>query len=144
MPVMGEIVQAAPMQAYDGANERTSGVDRSLGWSLRLVPYTLIIFVLTAALVWLADGSWPLLFGLFAGMCLGVYAVLDKREHQHSRAGVERHRIDSVTSLDELREKNAHELRKMWLEVQIERIRADVEAIEGPRFDASRTLDVRE
>ena len=117
----GDVIQVGqPLAANHGATEKTSGMDRSLAWVVRMAPYTLIILILSITLVSLAGGGWVLAFCLFAASSLFAYAVLDGREHKYSRNGLERHKVDTLAELKFDEQDKTHELRKLALTAQIE------------------------
>ena len=117
----GEVIHVGePLAVQDGATEKTSGMDRSKAWVVRLIPYTMINLILSITLVSLAGGGWVLAFCLFAASSLFAYAVLDGREHKYSRNGLERHKVDTLAELKFDEHDKTHELRKMALKAQIE------------------------
>ena len=123
----GDVIHVGePLAVQDGSSEKTSGMDRSKAWVVRLIPYTMINLILSITLV----------FCLFAASSLFAYAVLDGREHKYSRNGLERHKVDTLAELKFDEHDKTHELRKMALKAQIEMWR-------GVNYhDEGRTIDV--
>ena len=116
-----------PLAVQHGTYEKTSGMDRSLAWGVRLVPYTIMLLLLTLLLTRLSGGSFLLGFCLFAGGSLCLYGVLDYREHKYSRSGVELHKVDSLVYLKDKEMELNHELKTMVVQSQIEMWRASGE-----------------
>ena len=120
----GDVIQVGqPLAANHGATEKTSGMDRSLAWVVRMAPYTLIILILSITLVSLAGGGWVLAFCLFASSSLVVYLIMDGREHKYSRNGLERHKVDTLAQLKFNEQDNAFALESKKLDFLIERER---------------------
>jgi hypothetical protein len=135
--MQGEVIHVGqPLAANHGATEKTSGMDRSLAWVVRMAPYTLIIFILSVTLVNLAGGGWVLAFCLFAASSLVVYLIMDGREHKYSRNGLERHKVDTLAELKFDEQDKTHELRMKALDLQIA-------MWQGVDYDNGRTIDVR-
>ena len=141
----GEVIHVGePLAARHGATEQTSGMDRSLAWVVRLVPYTIINLILSITLVNLAGGGWVLAFCLFAASSLFVYAWMDGREHKFSRNGLERHKVDTLAELKFDEQDKTHELRKLALTAQIEMWRGvQYHDRSGETYTGSRTIEGR-
>lgn len=103
-----QVYQAAPIDlvhteavyvAQGGADEKTNATDRARGFLLRLAPLSVLLAILAAGIVWVADVGWGQGIVLFAVVSIGGYYLLTKLDYSHSRAGLERHRIDKATDL---------------------------------------------
>lgn len=121
----------------DGARDSVSAQDRAWGYVIRLTPFALISLGLGVLgfVAFLLITSW---FGLhttalerfFAFLlclmvCFGVFAAtMNRTDYQHSRAGVERHRISTAADL------RKHEIDAL-LELRREALRASLRLIEG-------------
>lgn len=125
-----------PLAAHHGTHEQTSGMDRSLAWGVRLIPYTIIVMLLALTLTRLAGGSWLLGFVLFSSLSLGLYALLDYREHKYSRNGLELHKVDSLVYLKAREQDNEQEIKLLVVQSQIEMWRAQ------RGYDGTRALAV--
>lgn len=108
-----------PLTTLEGAQETTSGTDRSMALVIRLVPFTVIWLILAVGVSWAASmGGWFTML-LFAGLTACTYAVMDKREYDYSRNGLERHKVDTIASLKRDEMAHAQELRKMALKAHL-------------------------
>ena len=85
---------------------------------------TIVWLVLTAGVVWLMGLSWPYLLIGFSALTAVTFIRLNGQEFEHSRNGVERHRIYAVTDLWEKELDQTHELKKMALTTYLEIARA--------------------
>lgn len=102
-------------QGYEGATERTSGVDRSKALVIRLLPFTAVWLVLAVAVGWLA-GSGILGLLIFSGFTGATYALMDRTEYQFSRNGLERHKVNTLAGLKREEMRHQQELRRMALQ----------------------------
>ena len=119
--MVGEVIHVGePLAVQDGATEKTSGMDRSNAWVVRLIPFSVTWLVLTIGVVWLSGihGAWGLL--IFAGLTGLTYYKMNAQEYRHSRNGLERHKVDTLAELKFDEQDKTHELRKMALVAQIE------------------------
>ena len=133
----GEVIQVGePLAAQNGATEKTSGMDRSNAWVVRLIPFSVTWLVLTIGVVWLSGihGAWGLL--IFAGLTGLTYYKMNAQEYKFSRNGLERHKVDTLAELKFDEQDKTHELRKMALTAQIEMWRG------VQYYDDGRTIDV--
>lgn len=96
----------------DGARDSVSAQDRAWGYVIRLLPFGLIsvglaflgfvAFILVTAWVGLPTSALERFFAFLVCLvvCFGVFAAtLSHTDYQHSRAGVERHRISTAADL---------------------------------------------
>ena len=113
------IEQAA--QGYEGATERTSGVDRSKALVIRLLPFTAVWLVLAVAVGWLA-GSGIVGLLIFAAFTGATYAAMDRTEYQFSRNGLERHKVNTLAGLKREEMRHQQELRRMALQSYLKQI----------------------
>jgi hypothetical protein len=117
--------------SHDGAEERTSGMDRSKALVVRLIPFWSISLVLAAGMAWHFEwgAAWAIIN--WGCVCAGVYLLFDKRERADSRNGVERYRIDKAFELRKLELQHDHELKHMALETYLEVVERYYGLVEG-------------
>ena len=114
-----------PLTTLEGAREVTSGMDRSRALVVRLVPFTVVWLILAVGVSWAASmGGWFTML-LFAGLTACTYAVMDKREYDYSRNGLERHKVDTLADLKRDEMTHQHELRKMALAAHLKMLGVD-------------------
>jgi hypothetical protein len=111
--------------AQEGANEVTSGMDRSTALVVRLIPFSIVWLVLACGLVWKlalerVDGF--LIFGVLTAL---TYYAMDKNERSDSKHGVERHRIDKAAEVTLTIAAQDHELRREIVRAYIHHLEAD-------------------
>ncbi len=111
------------LEVADGAQERTSAMDRAKALRVRLLPFVLlwallavIVFVVVLYVAQNAPGA--ALGGLLAFTALTAYTYyrLNRTDYDYSREGTERHKVNTAAYLVERHMDNEHELRKMALE----------------------------
>jgi len=117
-------VDPALYNGTGGSEEYATPVSRAKGQVIRLLPMTIVWLVLTAGVVWLMGLSWPYLLIGFSALTAATFIRLNGQEFEHSRNGVERHRIDAATDLREKELDQTHELKKMALTTYLEIARA--------------------
>lgn len=110
----------------DGAQERTSAMDRAKALQVRLVPFLVAwagVGGVVGVSVWLLAGTWPAgaMAGalLFAGLTAVTYYRLNRTDYDYSREGTERHRLDTAADLARRQMNHEHELRRMALETYL-------------------------
>jgi hypothetical protein len=110
----------------EGAQERTSAMDRAQALRVRLVPFLVtwgLIAVVVGTVTALLARQWPAgaLLGvlLFAGLTAITYYRLNRTDYDYSREGTERHRLDTAADLARRRMNHEHELRRMALETYL-------------------------
>jgi hypothetical protein len=108
-------------EAQAGADERTSGMDRSNALVVRMLPFgcASLCLAFVAALVFALNGGgeWSAPVALLVlALCLAyTYSHMDARERDYSRAGLERHRINTAAALKSQELAQQHELRRAAL-----------------------------
>ena len=107
-----------------GSESYETPVSSAKGQVIRLLPMTIVWLVLTASVVWLMGLSWPYLLIGFSALTAATFIRLNGQEFEHSRNGVERHRIYAATDLREKELDHTHELKKMALTTYLEIARA--------------------
>lgn len=118
-------------EAQAGADEKTSGVDRANGLVVRmLVPGCASLclgFAVALVLAFNGGGEWsaPAALAILAMGLAYVYNRMDEREYQHSRAGLERHRIDTAAALKAQELAQQHELRRQALGAYMRHLEVD-------------------
>jgi hypothetical protein len=120
------------LQAQEGADERTSGIDRSRALLLRLAPLAGLWLILGAVcavvLCFLVevDATFSAVAGLvlFVFLSYNSYAGADERERYDSRNGVEHHRIDVAESLTLRKLDHEQELKRLALEATLKQLEA--------------------
>jgi hypothetical protein len=116
--------------AKDGADERTSGMDRSQALIVRLIPFSFLwLLIAGGVFVFLvvkiqADRTDAGVFCLISFACITAYTYLkmDAQERYDSRHGVEHHKIDSATYLAERKMDQDHEVRKQLIGVYLKQL----------------------
>lgn len=111
----------------EGAQDRTSAMDRARALQVRLVPFVAVwgvIAVVVGVVVTMVAQQWPAgaLLGLllFAGLTAVTYYRLNRTDYDYSREGTERHRLNTAADLARRRMNHEHELRRMALEAYLE------------------------
>ena len=110
--------------ALGGSEEYATPVSRAKGQVIRLLPFSVVWLVLTGGLVWVLGLSFPYLLLGFAVLTAATYWRMNRDEFDHSRNGLERHRVDAATDLREKELDQTHELKKMALTTYLEIARA--------------------
>ena len=114
------------LEAQDGAQERTSAMDRAKALRVRLMPFValwallaVIVFVVVLFVAKNAPGA--ALGGLlaFTALTAFTYYRLNRTDYDYSREGTERHKVDTAAYLVERQMDNEQELRKMALEAYL-------------------------
>lgn len=109
----------ASMTAMDGATEKTSGLDRAAALVIRLAPFSITWLVLAVGVSWAASMGGAFALCLFAGLTAVTYAYLDHKDHEYSRNGLERHRVNTYASLKRDEMMHQQELRRMALQAHL-------------------------
>ena len=111
----------------NGAQERTSAMDRAEALQVRLRPFLWAwagVGVVVGGAVWLLGGAWPAgaMLGalLFACLTAVTYIKLNGQDYEYSREGTERHRVSTAAALSRQQMQHEHELRRMALEAYLE------------------------
>lgn len=127
------VTQAQPLEVggvwtpVEGAQERTSPMDRAQALRVRLTPFLWAwggVGVVVGGAVWLLGGAWPAgaMLGalLFAALTAVTYYKLNGQDYTYSREGTERHRLDTAAGLAREQMRNDHELRRMALQTYLD------------------------
>lgn len=118
---------AQALTAVDGAQERTSAMDRARALRVRLLPFVLlwallavIVFVVVLFVAQNAPGA--ALGGLlaFTALTAFTYYRLNRTDYDYSREGTERHKVDTAAYLMERNMDHEQELRRMALEAYLQ------------------------
>ncbi len=111
----------------DGAQERTSAMDRAEALQVRLRPFLWAwagVGVVVGGAVWLLGGAWPAgaMLGalLFAALTAVTYYKLNGQDYEYSREGTERHRVSTAADLARQQMQQDHELRRMALQTYLD------------------------
>lgn len=109
----------APMTTLEGSHERTNAMERSRALVVRVLPFSVVWLILSVGVSWAAALGGGFTLCLFSGLTAVTYAWLDRQDHQFSRNGLERHKVNTLASLK--RDEMAHqqELRRMALEAHL-------------------------
>lgn len=107
------------LTTLEGAQERTSGMDRSLALVVRLLPFTIVWLCLAVGVSWAASMGAGFTLMFFAGLTAVTYAYLDRQEYQYSRNGLERHKVDTLADLKRDEMGHQQELRRMALDAHL-------------------------
>lgn len=105
--------------AHDGAKEATSARDRAIGLLIRVAPITALLGLLATFLGRLAGLTLAQSVILFAALAVGGFLLFNAQEYAHSRAGVERHRIDKAAELARLNLHYQNQLRRQALKAYL-------------------------
>lgn len=143
----GDVIQVGqPLSAHHGANEQTTGMDRSLSLVVRLAPFTVVWLVLSVSVSFAVGMGWAWTFLTFSGLTAITYGMMDKREYRYSRNGLERHKVDTLADLKELEMNQAHELRSKWLDAQIRQMEGGdhAQTIGSTTIEPSRRIENKE
>ena len=119
--------------AVAGSEEYATPVSRAKGQVLRLLPFTAVWLLLTGGLVWLLGLSFPYLLVGFAILTAATYVRMNGQEFEHSRNGLERHRVNAAADLAEKQLDQTHELKKMALTTYLEIARAQYLGVNDDR-----------
>ncbi|MBI3960235.1 MAG: hypothetical protein HY328_15590 [Chloroflexi bacterium] len=121
----GALVTVDPaLYAVGGSEEYATPVSRAKGQVIRLLPFTAVWLILAGGIVWLLGMTWPWLLVMFAGLTAFTYLKMNRDEFDHSRNGLERHRVDTAADLREKELDQTHELKKMALTTYLQIARA--------------------
>lgn len=119
-----ELAQA--LTAVDGAQERTSAMDRARALRVRLMPFValwgLLGVIVGVVVLYVAQNAPGAALGgllTFAALTAYTYYRLNRTDYDYSREGTERHKVDTAAYLVERQMDNEHELRKMALETYL-------------------------
>ena len=107
-----------------GSEEYATPVSRAKGQLIRLIPFTVVWLILTGGVVWLLGLTFPYLLVGFALLTAATYLRMNGQEFEHSRNGLERHRVNAAADLKEKELDQTHELKKMALTTYLEIARA--------------------
>jgi len=107
-----------------GSEEYATPVSRAKGQVIRLLPFTAVWLLLTGGLVWVLGLTFPYLLIGFAVLTAATYVKMNGQEFDHSRNGLERHRVNASAEIRLDEAEKAHELKKMALVAYLEIARA--------------------
>jgi hypothetical protein len=125
MAQSGQVLELGAFQSQEGADERTSGMDRSKALITRLIPFSVVWLVLTCGIVWKLSLEGIDGFLIFGVLTAFTYYKLDKSERHDSKHGVEHHRIDSATYLAERQMEMEQENRRAIVQAYIKHLEGD-------------------
>lgn len=115
------------LETADGAQERTSAMDRARALRVRLLPFVLLwallaVIVFAVVLFVAQNAPGAALVGLlaFTALTAVTYVRLNTTDYQYSREGTERHKVDTTAYLVERQMDHEQELRKMALEAYLQ------------------------
>jgi hypothetical protein len=116
--VGGQLAQLDPaiLGAVGGSEEYATPISRAKGQLLRLIPFSAVWLILTGGVVWVLGLTFPYLLVGFAVLTAATYVRMNGQEFEHSRNGLERHRIDAATDLREKELDQTHELKRLALD----------------------------
>lgn len=111
----------------DGAQERTSAMDRAKALRVRLLPFVglwgLLAVIVGAVVLYVAQNApGAALVGLlvFTALTAGTYIKLNGQDYEYSREGTERHRVSTAAGLAREQMQHEHELRRLALGAYLE------------------------
>lgn len=114
------------LETQEGAQERTSAMDRAKALRVRLLPFVLLwallaVIVFAVVLYVAQNAPGAALGGLLAFTALTAitYVKLNTTDYQYSREGTERHKVDTAAYLVERQMEHEQELRKTALDAYL-------------------------
>jgi proteasome lid subunit RPN8/RPN11 len=121
------IMVESAFQSHEGADERTSGKDRSFAFLMRLAPLVVLWAILGCVTAFVLFGlveigeapSAAIGLIVFVYLSYRSYAGADERERYDSRNGVEHHRIDVAENLTIKKMDHDQQLKRMALEATL-------------------------
>mgnify|MGYP000930996625 CR=1 FL=1 len=120
---------ARALETADGAQERTSAMDRAKALRVRLVPFVglwaLLGVIVGVVVLYVAQNAPGAALGgllVFTALTSATYIKLNGQDYAHSREGTERHKVDTAAYLVERQMDNEQELRRMALEAYLRQI----------------------
>ena len=123
--VSGHLATVDPaLIASAGSEEYATPVSRAKGQVIRLLPFAAVWLLLTGGVVWLLGLTFPYLLIGFALLTAATFVKMNGQEFDHSRNGLERHRVNRAADLRKTELENTHELKKMALQTYLEIARA--------------------
>ena len=90
------------------------------GQVIRLLPFAAVWLLLTGGVVWLLGLTFPYLLIGFALLTAATFIKMNGQEFDHSRNGLERHRVNRAADLRRTELENTHELKKMALSAYLQ------------------------
>lgn len=118
---------ARALETQEGAQERTSAMDRAKALRVRLMPFVglwaLLGVIVGIVVLYVAQNAPGAALGgllTFSALTAYTYYRLNRTDYDYSREGTERHKIDTAAYLVERQLDNEHELRRMALEAYLE------------------------
>lgn len=106
------------LAALESIRETATPVQRSVGLTIRLLPFSIVWLVLSVGVLVLSDSLVGGLL-LFCALTAGSYIYLDRNERQDSAVGIEKHKAVLSASLRSKELDQAHELRSRALDAYI-------------------------
>ena len=123
--VSGHLATVDPaLIASAGSEEYSTPITRAKGQVIRLLPFAAVWLLLTGGVVWLLGLTLPYLLIGFAVLTAATFIKMNGQEFDHSRNGLERHRVNRAADLRKTELENTHELKKMALQTYLEIARA--------------------
>lgn len=121
----GPVIQVEQaLTAMEGADERTSGKDRSWALLIRLIPFSTVWLLGTIFIVWKMNLENIDGFAIFGILTAITYYKMDQAERFDSRHGVEHHKIASAVTLTERKLEYDYELKRMTIDATIKQLEA--------------------
>jgi Flp pilus assembly protein TadB len=115
------------LETADGAQERTSAMDRAKALRVRLLPFvglwalmSVIVFVVVLMVAQNAPGAALLALLAFTALTAYTYYRLNRTDYDYSREGTERHKVDTTAYLVERQMDHEQELRRMALDAYLQ------------------------
>lgn len=115
----GVIHVGQPLASHHGAHEQTSGMDRSLALLVKSAPFTVVWLLLTVGIVWVSPMGAGWGFVVFSGLTAFTYGRMMKTDHEFSRNGVERFKVETLGELKSEEMQLDHERKMYVIESQI-------------------------
>jgi hypothetical protein len=132
--VSGHLATVDPaLIASAGSEEYATPVSRAKGQVIRLIPFAVVWLLLTGGVVWLLGLTFPYLLIGFALLTAATFVKMNGQEFDHSRNGLERHRVNAAADLREMELTQTHELKKMALQTYLEIARAQYLEVDDDR-----------
>ena len=119
--VSGHLATVDPaLIASAGSEEYSTPITRAKGKVIGLLPFAAVWLLLTGGVVWLLGLTFPYLLIGFALLTAATFIKMNGQEFDHSRNGLERHRVNRAADLRRTELENTHELKKMALSAYLQ------------------------
>lgn len=102
-----------------GSEEYATPISRAQGQVIRLIPFSIVWLLLTGGVVALLGLGFPHLLTAFALLTAITYWRMNRDEFDHSRNGLERHKVNAALEVRLLQMEQDHELKKEMMQTYL-------------------------